>query len=116
MQSKSETANRLRSDPHSFQPGGVYSEPWWRGIGYNPMAQTMSGANASNSSSLECPNGDSESNEEGQSLSNSGMEDDDATKDSQPAAPNQTGSLEYHVNYLRTMNKGNEQINILNYI
>ncbi|KAJ1390331.1 hypothetical protein SESBI_37546 [Sesbania bispinosa] len=94
MQSKSETANRLRSDPHSFQPSGVYAEPWWRGIGYNPMAQAMSGANASNSSSLECPNGDSESNEEGQSLSNSGMneEDDDATKDSQPAAPNQSGN------------------------
>ncbi|KAL5164557.1 Nuclear transcription factor Y subunit A-1 [Glycine soja] len=94
MQSKSETANRLRSDPHSFQPGSVYSEPWWRGIGYNPVAQTMAGANASNSSSLECPNGDSESNEEGQSLSNSGMneEDDDATKDSQPAAPNGTGN------------------------
>nr|KYP76288.1 Nuclear transcription factor Y subunit A-1 [Cajanus cajan] len=94
MQSKSETANRLRSDPHTFQSGGVYSEPWWRGIGYNPLAQTMAGANASNSSSLECPNGDSESNEEGQSLSNSGMneEDDDATKDSQPAAPNEPGN------------------------
>ncbi|WVY94959.1 hypothetical protein V8G54_034047, partial [Vigna mungo] len=94
MQSKSETANRLRSDPHSFQPGSVYSEPWWRGIGYNPLAQTMAGANASNSSSLECPNGDSESNEEGQSLSNSGRneEDDDATKESQPAAPNEPGN------------------------
>ncbi|XP_061367398.1 nuclear transcription factor Y subunit A-1-like isoform X1 [Gastrolobium bilobum] len=94
MQSKSETANRLRSDPHSFQPSNVYSEPWWRGIGYNPMAQAMSGANASHSSSLECPNGDSESNEEGQSLANSGLneEDDDATKDSQPAAPNQSGN------------------------
>nr|AFK33746.1 unknown [Lotus japonicus] len=93
MQSKSEAANRLRSDPHSFQPGSVYSEPWWRGVGYNPMAQTMSGANASNSSS-EGPNGDSESNDEGQSLSNSGMneEDDDATKDSQAADPNQSGN------------------------
>ena len=107
MQSKSETANRLRSDPHSFQPGSVYSEPWWCGIGYNPMAQTMAGANASNSSSLECPNGDSESNEEGQSLSNSGMneEDDDATKDSKPAAPNETGALENHVTSLRQMMK-----------
>lgn len=95
MQSKSETANQLSSDPHSFQPGGVYSEPWWRGVGYNPVAQTMSGAN---SSSLDCPNGDSESNEEGQSLSNSGMneEDDDAAKDSQPAAPNQPGALDWH--------------------
>ncbi|KAK7301841.1 hypothetical protein RJT34_12717 [Clitoria ternatea] len=93
MQPKSETANQLRPDPHSFQPGSVYSEPWWRGMGYNPMAQTMAGNNASNSSSLECPNGDSESNEEGQSLSNSGMneEDDDATKE-QPAVPNQPGN------------------------
>ncbi|AES70719.2 putative transcription factor Hap2/NF-YA family [Medicago truncatula] len=91
MQPKSETANQPRSGPHSFQPGGVYSEPWWRGVGYNPVAQTMSGAN---SSSLDCPNGDSESNEEGQSLSNSerNEEDDDAAKDSQPAAPNQSGN------------------------
>ncbi|WJX31385.1 hypothetical protein P8452_19817 [Trifolium repens] len=93
MQPKSETANQLRSDPHSFQPSGVYSEPWWRGAGYNPVAQSksMSGAN---SSSLDCPNGDSESNEEDQSMSNSAMneEDDDAAKDSQPAAPNQSGN------------------------
>ncbi|KAG2403372.1 CBL-interacting protein [Vigna angularis] len=49
--------------------------------------------NASNSSSLECFNGDSESNEEGQSLSNSRMneEDDDATKELQPADPNEPG-------------------------
>lgn len=99
MQPKSETANQVRSDPHSLQAGGVggvYSEPWWRGVGYNPVVQTMSGAN---SSSLDCPNGDSESNEEGQSMSNSGMneEDDDAAKDSQPAAPNQSGALGYHI-------------------
>lgn len=99
MQSKSETANRLRSDPHSFQPRSVYTEPWWRGVGYNTVPPVMPGANASNSSSLECPNGDSESNEEGQSLSNSGMneEDDDAAKDSQPAAPNQSGASAYCV-------------------
>lgn len=98
MQSKSET-NRPGSDPHSFQPNNVYAEPWWRGIGYNPIAQTMAGANASNSSSLDCPNGDSESNEEGHSLSNSELneEDDDATKDSHHAAPNQSGALEYNV-------------------
>ncbi|KAI4305086.1 hypothetical protein L6164_028475 [Bauhinia variegata] len=92
MQSKSETANRLRSDPHTFQATNVYSEPWWRGIGYNPISQVMAGANASNSSSMECPNGDSESNE-GQSLSNGELneEDDDATKESQPTTPNQSG-------------------------
>ncbi|KAJ1410858.1 hypothetical protein SESBI_21667 [Sesbania bispinosa] len=93
MQSKSETANQLGSNPHSFTPGSVYSEPWWRGVGYNPVSQAMSGANGSNSSSLECPNGDSESSE-GQSLSNNGLneEDDDANKESQPAAPNQSGN------------------------
>ncbi|KAE9594125.1 putative transcription factor Hap2/NF-YA family [Lupinus albus] len=90
MRSKSET-NPMRSGPHSFQPSNVYAEPWWRGIGYNPIAQTISGANATNSSSLDCPNDDSESNE-GQSLSNSGLneEDDAAAEDSQLAAPNQT--------------------------
>ena len=77
MQSKSETTNRLRSYRHSFQTCSVYSEPWWCGIGYNPMAQTIAGANASNSSSLECHNGDSESNEEGQSLSNNGTNKED---------------------------------------
>lgn len=83
MQSKSETANQLRSDPHSFTPNNAYSEPWWRGIQYNPVPQAMLGVNASNSSSLERPNGDSESSEE----------DDDATKESQPTAPNQSGAL-----------------------
>ncbi|XP_019434586.1 PREDICTED: nuclear transcription factor Y subunit A-1-like isoform X1 [Lupinus angustifolius] len=91
MQPKSET-NGMRSDPRSFQPSIGYAEHWWRGIAYNPIAQTMSEANTTNSSSLDCPNGDSESNEEGRSLSNSGLneEDDGATKDSQHGAPNQT--------------------------
>lgn len=84
MQSKSETANQLRSDPRSFAPNQSYSEPWWRGIQCNPVPQAMSGVNISNSSSLERPNGDSESSEE----------DDDATKESQPTAPNQSGALD----------------------
>ncbi|KAL2316606.1 hypothetical protein Fmac_030482 [Flemingia macrophylla] len=91
MQSKSETSNQLRSDPHSFAPNNVYSEPWWRGIQYKLVPQAMSGVNASNSSSLERPNVDSESSE-GQSLSNLNEEDDDATKESQPTAPNQLGN------------------------
>ncbi|KAK7299876.1 hypothetical protein RJT34_10704 [Clitoria ternatea] len=72
---------------------GVYSEPWWRGIQYSPVSQVMSGAKVTNSSSLERPHGDSESSE-GQSLSNNGLneEDDDATKESQPPAPNQSGN------------------------
>jgi len=98
MPSKSETANQPRSNPHSFAPNNVYSEPWWRGIQYNSVPQAMSGVNASNSSSLERPNGDSESSED-QSLSNNGVneEDDDATKESQPTAPNQAGALDYIV-------------------
>ncbi|XP_027939755.1 nuclear transcription factor Y subunit A-9-like [Vigna unguiculata] len=114
MQSKSETTNPPRSNPQSFTPSNVYSEPWWRGIHphYKPVPpqamsgvnasnssslerppQAMSVVNASNSSSLERPNGDSESSED-QSLSNNGVneEDDDVTKESQPTAPNQPGS------------------------
>ncbi|RDY12841.1 Nuclear transcription factor Y subunit A-1, partial [Mucuna pruriens] len=93
MQPKSDTVNLPRSDPHSFTPNNVYSEPWWRGIQYNPVPQAMSGMNASNSSSLERPNGDSESSED-QSLSSNGLneEDDDATKEPQPTAPNQPGN------------------------
>jgi len=98
MQSKSETANQPKSNPHSFTPNNVYAEPWWRGIQYNSVPQAISRVNASNSSSLERPNEDSESSE-GQSLSNNGLneEDDDATKESQPTAPNQTGALDYVV-------------------
>ena len=105
MQSKSETANRLRSDPHTYPPTNAYSEPWWRGIGYNPISQAVVGANASNSSSLECPNGDSESND-GQSLSNSGLneEDDDATKESQATDPNQSGAQDYDVDEYTVVN------------
>ncbi|TKY57454.1 Nuclear transcription factor Y subunit A-1 [Spatholobus suberectus] len=62
---------------------------------YNPVPRALSGSgvNASNSSSLERPNGDSESSE-GQSLSNNGLneEDYDSTKESQPTAPNQAGN------------------------
>jgi len=58
----------------------------------------MSEVNASNSSSLECPNGDSESSQ-GQSLSNNWLneEDDDSTKESQSTALNQLGALYYIV-------------------
>jgi nuclear transcription factor Y alpha len=83
MQSKSENANRLDPGSHAIPQAGVYSEPWWR-IGYNPMSPVMTGGNVSNSSSLECPNGVSDSND-GQSPSNGGLneDDDDATKESQ---------------------------------
>ncbi|KAJ7959757.1 Nuclear transcription factor Y subunit A [Quillaja saponaria] len=76
IQLKSVSANRLRSYPHTIPPAGVYCEPWWHGNGYNPISPALTGVNASNSSSLDCPNGDSESYE-GQSLSISGNEEDD---------------------------------------
>ncbi|XP_020209672.1 nuclear transcription factor Y subunit A-1 [Cajanus cajan] len=93
MQSKSETENQLKSNSHSFTPNNAYSEPWWRGIQYNPVPQAMLGVNASNSSSLERLNGDSESSED-RSLSNNGLneEDDNATKESQPTAPRKSGN------------------------
>lgn len=102
MQSKSETTNRLKSDPHSYPPSRVYSEPWWRVAGYNNMSQATAGAHPSTSSSLECRNGDSESND-GQSLSNSELneEDDDTTKESPATAPNQSGALCYKENKYR---------------
>ncbi|PQP99565.1 nuclear transcription factor Y subunit A-1 [Prunus yedoensis var. nudiflora] len=72
----------------------VYSEPWWRGVGYNPISPAVTGRNASNSSSLECPNGGSESNDD-RSLSNdepNEEDDDDATKGSQITSPRSAGN------------------------
>jgi len=98
MQSKSENANRLEPGSHAIPQAGVYSEPWWR-IGYNPMSPVMTGGNVSNSSSLECPNGVSDSND-GQSPSNGGLneDDDDATKESQNTSSRSAGNYaqEHH--------------------
>ncbi|PON59064.1 Nuclear transcription factor Y subunit A [Parasponia andersonii] len=93
MRSKSQNKDRLGLDSHSISPTNVYSEPWWRNVGYNPGSLPMTGGNASNSSSLEFPNGGSESNED-QSLSNDGPneEDDDGTKDSHVSASPQSGN------------------------
>ncbi|XP_021812081.1 nuclear transcription factor Y subunit A-1 [Prunus avium] len=94
MQSKSETENRLHADHHTIPPNSVYSEPWWRGVGYNPISPAVTGRNASNSSSLECPNGGSESNDD-RSLSNDEPnedDDDDATKGSQITSPRSAGN------------------------
>ncbi|XP_040992249.1 nuclear transcription factor Y subunit A-1 isoform X1 [Juglans microcarpa x Juglans regia] len=84
MQSKSENTNRLDPGSHAIPPSSVYPEPWWRNIGYNPISPAVTGGNVSNSSSLECPNARSDSND-GHSLSNNKLneEDDDATKESQ---------------------------------
>lgn len=98
MQSKSETENRLHADHHTIPPNSVYSEPWWRGVGYNPISPAVTGRNASNSSSLECPNGGSESNDD-RSLSNDEPnedDDDDATKGSQITSP-RSGNNSYNI-------------------
>lgn len=91
MQSKSEHPNQVEQDPHAFPPGAVYSEPWWRNMGYNTTSPAIAGGNVSNSSSLEYPNG-SASNDS-RSLSNGGVneEEDDANKESQNTASSRSG-------------------------
>lgn len=87
MQSKSKSVNQLESEPPNMQQTS-YAEPWWRSIEYNPISQPAAGGNVSNSTSLECTNAASESND-GQSMSNDDLneeDDDDTTKDSQGTA------------------------------
>lgn len=94
MRPKSQNTDGLGLDSHNITPTNVYSEPWWRGVGYNPISPPLTARNASNSSSLDCPNGASESNED-HSLSDGGPneEDDDATKDSHvSASPRSVGN------------------------
>lgn len=92
MRSKSERTNQLEPDTNAIPPGAAYTEPWWRGVGYNSISPALAGANVSNSSSLDCPNG-SESND-AKSISNDGLneEDDDAHKESQATASSRSGS------------------------
>ena len=94
MRSKSQNTDQLGLDSHAIPPNSVYSEPWWRNAGYNPTSPTLPVGNASNSSSLECPNDASESNED-QSMSDDGLneEDDDVTKDSHVGASPQSGTV-----------------------
>ncbi|KAM2508137.1 hypothetical protein FF1_030314 [Malus domestica] len=95
MQPKSEAENRLHA--HTVPPSSVYSEPWWQSVGYNPIFPTGTGRNVSNTSSLECPNGLSESNDD-QSLSNdeANEDDDDTAKDSHTTSP-RSGSTSYYI-------------------
>lgn len=92
MQSKSDSENQLDPASHAIPPTNMYSEPWWR-TGYNLISPVMTGGNVSNSSSLECRNGGSESNE-GQSPSNGGLneDDDDANKESRNATSSRSGA------------------------
>ena len=95
MQSKSEGGNRLEPDPHGVHPTAVYPDPWWRKVGYGAISSGVRGGNASNSSSMECPNG-SESND-GQSASNGGLnEEDDANKQTQTTASSQSGTSHHY--------------------
>ena len=93
-QSQSQNTEQLGLDSHAIPPSSVCGEPWWRNVGYMPVSMPLTGGNVSNSSSVECPNGASESNED-QSLSNDGQyeEEDDATKDSNVSASPQSGSI-----------------------
>ncbi|XP_031272028.1 nuclear transcription factor Y subunit A-1 [Pistacia vera] len=94
MRPKSESSNQLEPDPHAIPPG-TYSEPWWRNAGYNIIPPSGAGANPSNSSSLEGPNG-LDSND-GPSMSNDGVneEDDDANKESQNTASSRSVGREH---------------------
>ncbi|XWS71161.1 hypothetical protein CRYUN_Cryun03dG0115500 [Craigia yunnanensis] len=98
MQPKSEGGSRLEPDPHGVHPTAVYSEHWWHNIGYGAISPGVRGGNASNSSSMECPNG-SESND-GQSLSNGGLnEEDDVNKQTQTTESSRSvgrGRQEHH--------------------
>ena len=95
MQPKSEGGSRLEPDPHGVHPTAVYSEQWWHNIGYGAISPVVRGGNASNSSSMECPNG-SESND-GQSLSNGGLnEEDDGNKEIQTTASSRSGTLHHY--------------------
>lgn len=90
MQSKPKSVNQVDSKPPNMQQPSSYSEPWWRSMGYHPISPTAAGGNVSNSTSLECTNGASESND-GQSMSNDDLnedDDDDTAKDSQGMALN----------------------------
>lgn len=77
MQPKSESSNRVEAHPHIMQTSAVFTEPWWRGIGYNPTSPADPGRNETHAP-LGCINGGSESNG-GQSQSNEERveEDDD---------------------------------------
>lgn len=70
MQQNSESANRLETHPQTVQTNANFSEPWWRGIGYNPINLAESRSIKPDASSLGC-NGGTESNE-GQPQSNKG--------------------------------------------
>ncbi|XP_022968054.1 nuclear transcription factor Y subunit A-1 isoform X1 [Cucurbita maxima] len=100
MQSKSETNNQFESDPNGTPSTSIYYEPWWRGIGYNPIPLPVVGGNSSSSTSLEFPNGGSESND-GQSVSNNDVNDEeDVSKEVQA-----TGSPHSAGNYRQAAQK-----------
>ena len=91
MQSKSETNNQL--DSNGAPSTSIYYEPWWRGMGYNTFPLPVVGGNASSSTSLEFPNGGSESND-GQSVSNNDVndEEDDVSKEVQATGSPHSGT------------------------
>lgn len=37
MQSNCESVDRLETHPQTVQTNAIFSEPWWRGIGHDPV-------------------------------------------------------------------------------
>ena len=98
MQSKSETNNQLQSDPNGAPSTTIYYEPWCSSMGYSPFPLPVVGGNASSSTSLEFPNGGSESND-GQSVSNNDVndEEDDVSKEVQATGSPHSGTSLTHI-------------------
>ncbi|KAI4304813.1 hypothetical protein MLD38_040278 [Melastoma candidum] len=93
MQPKSDSdkSNPTESNLHTVPAPPCFTEPWWRGIGYNPIPPVDQGKNDSLPSSLRCSNGGSDSTG-GRSQSDGESEDDeeDSPRGSQNAASPQS--------------------------
>ncbi|XP_048139675.1 nuclear transcription factor Y subunit A-1-like isoform X4 [Rhodamnia argentea] len=76
MQPKSESSNRVEAHPHSIQTCAVFTEPWWRGIGYNTISPAEPGR-IENHAPLGCINGGSDSNGGQSQSSEERVEEDD---------------------------------------
>ncbi|KAL5566657.1 hypothetical protein UlMin_029821 [Ulmus minor] len=67
-------------------------------MGYNNISTPLTGGNASNSSSLECPNGASESNDDRSFSNGQNEEDDDAAKEPRMSTSPRSGYGQEHQN------------------
>ncbi|KAI4340537.1 hypothetical protein MLD38_025363 [Melastoma candidum] len=78
MQPKSDSdkSNPTESNLHTVPAAPGFAEPWWRGIGYNPIPSVEQGKKDSQPSSFRCSNGGSDSFG-GRSQSDEGESEDD---------------------------------------